>query len=490
MYSLNLDYIFNTVYNVFLTIRYVWIFKIWRITPEAYLAKVDGREWDGLRDRGWVQSLIDKRDHAAASAKYHQGFTSYLAEKAGITLPDRDHDGIPDTYDNSPYDPENLTAVEMKERFQNYYDFGDKLRDFFGFGPADLDKDGLPDSYEKFLGTDASSPDTDSDGLFDGNEIVRNLDPKNPDTDGDTVLDGRDAFPLDSSRSADGLDTDHDGLSDAYENRIGTDPTIIDTDGDGIPDGADAYPLDAHNKSHAVSVSDYTAPLDHVQFAIQNPVLQFVRDMFSILSLIGLVFLAITFMRFLKTFWEAQMHYEHHFGHGAGHGHDAHPTHHGKPHTVDHDASHKGEPHKHNVVYEKESHGSGSTSESHAIEGLAVLEGLPFEVHTPTEAEYEKHPKWAIIEGYMSADTEALWRIGILEADMMLRDALQAKGYRGADVGELLQSANFSTIQLAWEAHKVRNRIAHEGSDYLLTEREARRVFGLFESVFKELKVI
>ena len=330
-------------------------------------------------------------------------------------------------------------------------------------------------------------PDTDRDGLYDANEITRILDPKNPDTDGDTILDGRDAFPLDASRSSDGPDTDYDGLSDVYENAIGTDISLIDTDKDGIPDGADTYPLDPLNKSQAVSLTDYTKPLDGIQFAVQNPILQLVRDMFSVLALIGLVFLAITFMRFLREFWKAQMNFEAHFGHGE----------HGGGHGAGHGVSHQSEASHHKKHGDNEVKGSHSTSvkadekgESFGIGGLAMSDSVPFEIEIPTEEEYEVHPKWAIIQGYMSADSEALWRIGILEADMLLRDALLSKGYAGSDVGELLQAAHFRTIDLAWDAHKIRNKIAHEGTDYLLTEREAKRVFVLFESVFKELKVI
>jgi hypothetical protein len=90
----------------------------------------------------------------------------------------------------------------------------------------------------------------------------------------------------------------------------------------------------------------------------------------------------------------------------------------------------------------------------------------------------------------MSSESEALWRIGLLEADNMLAEVLREKGYQGETVSDLLKSASFKTVQLAWDAHGVRNRIAHEGSDFELTEREAKRAFTLYESVFRELKVI
>jgi hypothetical protein len=48
-----------------------------------------------------------------------------------------------------------------------------------------------------------------------------------------------------------------------------------------------------------------------------------------------------------------------------------------------------------------------------------------------------------------------------------------------------LKSANFDTIQNAWEAHKVRNSIAHD-SHFELTKRETKRVIQNFSLVFNE----
>jgi hypothetical protein len=67
---------------------------------------------------------------------------------------------------------------------------------------------------------------------------------------------------------------------------------------------------------------------------------------------------------------------------------------------------------------------------------------------------------------------------------------LRERGYQGEGVGEMLKGASFRTIDLAWDAHRVRNRIAHDGSAFELTEREAKRAFMLYESVFRDLKVV
>lgn len=58
--------------------------------------------------------------------------------------------------------------------------------------PLDTDADGLTDSREQELGTDADNWDSDSDQLSDGDEvIIWKTDPLDPDTDGDSFLDGQ-----------------------------------------------------------------------------------------------------------------------------------------------------------------------------------------------------------------------------------------------------------------------------------------------------------
>ena len=67
------------------------------------------------------------------------------------------------------------------------------------------------------------------------------------------------------------------------------------------------------------------------------------------------------------------------------------------------------------------------------------------------------------------------------------------KNLKGESIGERLkvvETGDFDHIEEAWEAHKIRNAIAHQGSDFLLTKREAQRVLSLYESVFKEFEII
>jgi hypothetical protein len=101
--------------------------------------------------------------------------------------------------------------------------------------------------------------------------------------------------------------------------------------------------------------------------------------------------------------------------------------------------------------------------------------------------------RWLKVEEYANSYNPAEWRLAIIEAGVMLEEALKAGGYHGDSVGEMLKSVDPSdmlTLDAAWEAHKVRNRIAHSGQDFDLTERETRRVIALFESVFREFRLI
>ncbi len=91
------------------------------------------------------------------------------------------------------------------------------------------------------------------------------------------------------------------------------------------------------------------------------------------------------------------------------------------------------------------------------------------------------------------SENEQNWRLAILEADIMLKELLDLEGYRGETMADKLRQgdkAHFKTIDLAWEAHRARNHVAHEGSGSPLTAREARRIIGLYEQVFREFKFV
>lgn len=101
--------------------------------------------------------------------------------------------------------------------------------------------------------------------------------------------------------------------------------------------------------------------------------------------------------------------------------------------------------------------------------------------------------RWQKILSLASSQNPSDWRLAIIEADIMLDELLISMRLPGETMGEKLQAvekSDFTTLDLAWEAHKARNAIAHEGSNFLLNERETRRLISLYESVFREFELI
>lgn len=117
-------------------------------------------------------------------------------------------------------------------------------------------------------------------------------------------------------------------------------------------------------------------------------------------------------------------------------------------------------------------------------------------VKSPVEMEIipaMKNERWERVISHINSANSADWRLAIIEADVMLDDLLKTLGYHGESLGERLRAVEKSdmlTLDNAWEAHRVRNQVAHQGADYPLSEREAKRAVALYESVFKEFKII
>ncbi|MFA6272996.1 MAG: hypothetical protein WC673_00680 [Candidatus Paceibacterota bacterium] len=104
------------------------------------------------------------------------------------------------------------------------------------------------------------------------------------------------------------------------------------------------------------------------------------------------------------------------------------------------------------------------------------------------------HPRWEKVRDHLSSENPSDWRLAVMEADIILGEMLEKMGYiKGETIGDKLKTiekSDFTSLDQAWEAHRIRNMIAHEGADYILTDREAKRVIGLYEQVFKEFRYI
>jgi len=122
---------------------------------------------------------------------------------------------------------------------------------------------------------------------------------------------------------------------------------------------------------------------------------------------------------------------------------------------------------------------------------------MDHEIHEALEKMKESNrvgnPRWHYILTLIESPNESDWRVAIIEADTLMEEALRERGFTGQTVSELLESANssgYSSIPNAWEAHKVRNQIAHEGVNFPLSQVEGRRVIRMYQNFFEDMAII
>jgi hypothetical protein len=119
------------------------------------------------------------------------------------------------------------------------------------------------------------------------------------------------------------------------------------------------------------------------------------------------------------------------------------------------------------------------------------IAGLPIGENPQTENVTNR--RWKNIQSLVNSHNLNDWKQAIIEADIMLDEMLEKMGYKGDSIGDKLkqiEASDFLTLNQAWEAHKVRNQIAHQGSNYILSHDEAERVIDLYSQVFKEFYFI
>ncbi|MDT0596314.1 thrombospondin type 3 repeat-containing protein [Glaciecola petra] len=180
-----------------------------------------------------AESMQNPIDSPAFEALWSNNFLIFPAvdfDNDGLTNEqdlDDDNDGVPDSIDSFPFDPNESEDAD-----------GDGVGNN---GDTDDDNDGTPDENDDFPFDSSESRDTDNDGL--GNNA-------DTDDDNDGVVDSADAFPVNPDETidtdADGIgnnedtDDDNDGAQDEFDAFPLNSRESVDTDGDGVGNNQDA----------------------------------------------------------------------------------------------------------------------------------------------------------------------------------------------------------------------------------------------------------
>jgi hypothetical protein len=101
--------------------------------------------------------------------------------------------------------------------------------------------------------------------------------------------------------------------------------------------------------------------------------------------------------------------------------------------------------------------------------------------------------KWDEIQKKIDSENPSDWKMAIIEADSLVDEIIKGIGYKGEDLGERLKNiepSDFDNLQNIWEAHKIRNKIAHEADAFQLTKEEAKETLEKYKKALRELKYI
>jgi hypothetical protein len=98
---------------------------------------------------------------------------------------------------------------------------------------------------------------------------------------------------------------------------------------------------------------------------------------------------------------------------------------------------------------------------------------------------------WRRIEEQFYRGGESDLKVAILEADKLLNDALREAGIMGIQLGDRLKkttTGQVPNLNELWQAHKLRNQIAHE-PNFKLKRDLAERALGIYETALRNLGI-
>jgi hypothetical protein len=98
---------------------------------------------------------------------------------------------------------------------------------------------------------------------------------------------------------------------------------------------------------------------------------------------------------------------------------------------------------------------------------------------------------WMTIEQQLVKGQSASFHLVILNADKLLDQAMKQRGFKGDTMGARMKSAKntWTNANEIWNAHKLRNRIAHE-PDVAVSYELSKRALSAYKRALKDVGAI
>jgi len=110
----------------------------------------------------------------------------------------------------------------------------------------------------------------------------------------------------------------------------------------------------------------------------------------------------------------------------------------------------------------------------------------------PRALDVEKYrSRWMTIEQQLRREEEATYQMCVMNADKLLDQALMERGIPGNTMADRMKQmkSKWSNANSVWNAHKLRNRIAHE-TDVRVDYNNARTTLAAFKQALKDVGAI
>lgn len=100
--------------------------------------------------------------------------------------------------------------------------------------------------------------------------------------------------------------------------------------------------------------------------------------------------------------------------------------------------------------------------------------------------------RWRMLIERLGTEAQKDFKTAIIEADGLVDAALRAYEFPGESMGERMQTVTrerLPSINDLWQAHKVRNAIAHD-PHYNVSPREGHDIMRIYKKILEELGVL